>query len=433
MTPQSVLAPARLAGQPVLRSQSDERLVDLVRAGHDSAFEAVVARYRRALMRYCSRLLTEERAEDAVQQTFVKAYGAMKSSDAELNLKPWLYRIAHNTSLNVLRDRSMRYEQLDENFDGVERPDQVFERRQGLREVLTAVQSLPERQRDALVLRELEGRSYDEIASELGVTGGAVRQLLNRARTTLRSGASAVTPVGLLSRLPLSGESEAISAPVAETVGGAGVGAVAAKLCATALVTGAVVGGVATVPDRAGRDEATAAQEAPAARESGGSPSSDPSQTSSPASRQSGRAGESGDADGRGHSGRRGSSEDGGGHHGSDDRGRGPSGESGGGSGSNESGSDGSHSGSGRSGSEEEGHSGSGSSGEGSGGSGSGSSGSGSSDSSGSGSSGSGSSGSGDSGSGDRSGSGSGDSGSGDSLSDSSGSGSSGSGSSGSG
>jgi RNA polymerase sigma factor (sigma-70 family) len=249
MTPRSLLAPARLAGQPVLRTQSDERLVELVRAGSEPAFEAIVARYRRALVRYCARLLPEERAEDAVQQTFVRAYDAMRGSEAELRLRPWLYRIAHNSALNALRDRALRHEPLDDRFDGVEPPDQALERSMRLREVLGAVQDLPERQRDAIVLRELEGRSYDEIAAELGVTGGAVRQLLNRARHTVRAAATAVTPVGLLTRVPWSAPAEPAAARVAELCGAAGSGAAVAKVCATALVTGAVVGGVAAVPE----------------------------------------------------------------------------------------------------------------------------------------------------------------------------------------
>src|SRR3954466_6346790 len=194
MTPRSLLAPARLAGRPVLRSQSDERLVDLVPAGSEPAFEAIVARYRGPLLRYCKRILPETRAEDAVQQAFVSAYAALHRDDAHIDLRPWLYRIAHNSALNALRDRGLTHAELDEQIDGVERPDQAMGRRQGLRDVLGAVQALPRRQRDAMVLRELEGRSYEEIAGALGVTGGAVRQLLNRARTTLRTAATAIPP-----------------------------------------------------------------------------------------------------------------------------------------------------------------------------------------------------------------------------------------------
>ncbi len=248
MTPQRLIEPARLAGTTLMRTQSDDRLVDLVRAGHAAAFEAIVQRYRKPLLAYCSRLLPTGRAEDAVQQTFLSAYQAMTREDADLNLRPWLYRIAHNSSLNLLRQNGWTHEQLDENFDGVERPDQAFERREDLRSALDAVKALPERQRDALVLRELEGRRYDEIASELGVGDGAVRQLLHRARTTLRAGASAITPVGLLDRLMAITQSADPAGRVAEVAAGVGGGVGIAKIGVAVLATGALAGGAATAP-----------------------------------------------------------------------------------------------------------------------------------------------------------------------------------------
>jgi len=249
MTPHSLLAPARLAGVPLLRSQSDERLIDLVRAGNDAAFEAIVARYRRPLLRHCARMLSAERAEDVIQQAFLRALRAMRADERPLDLRPWLYTIAHNAALNALRDRTVPSDTLEEEIDGVERPEQAFERREGLREVVAAVGALPERQRDALVLRELEGRSYEEIAVKLGVSDGAVRQLLNRARNTLRAGVTAVTPYGLLAGIPAGAETPLVGRIAELTAAGAGAGAAAAKLTATALVTGAVVGGVAAVPE----------------------------------------------------------------------------------------------------------------------------------------------------------------------------------------
>src|SRR4051794_28911771 len=242
MTPRRLREPARLAGSTVLRTQSDERLVDLVRDGNDRAFEAIVHRYRRPLLRYCSRFLSAARAEDAVQQTFVNAFGAIRSGDADINLRPWLYRIAHNASLNVLRQAGADHDEISEQIDGVETPPQALERGERFRAVVAAVRNLPDRQRDALALQALEGRSYDEIAVELGVTGGAVRQLLNRARTTLREGVTALTPPALLLRM-----GGAIDAPlserVAQAVAGAGGGAVLAKVAAIVMVSGAAVGG----------------------------------------------------------------------------------------------------------------------------------------------------------------------------------------------
>ena len=299
MTPRALFHPARLARRPVLSTQSDERLVDLVRAGSEPAFETIVERYRRALMRYVSRLLPPERAEDVVQQAFVNAYEAMHRGGAELNLRPWLYRIAHNTALNALRDRALRHDELDERMDGVERPDQALERTQDLRDLLVAVQALPERQRDAILLRELEGRSYAEIALALGVTDGAVRQLLNRARNSLRAAAAAVTPMPLLARLAAGDSAEPVAVRVAEMVGvgAAGSGALMAKVCATALVTGAVVGGVAVAPE-GDRDErrgsAVGAAEAQAAETS----STDADDDASAGSGAGERAGGEGDRSG---------------------------------------------------------------------------------------------------------------------------------------
>ena len=280
MTPNALIAPARLAGISVLRTQSDERLVDLVRAGNDAAFEVIVLRYRRPLLRYCSKLLPAERAEDAVQQTLARAYDSLRASGREMHLRAWLYRIAHNTALNALRDGGLGHEELSDQIDGVERPDQAFDKRQRLREVVAAVELLPERQRNAIVLRELEGRSYEEIASALGVSGGAVRQLLNRARSTLRAGASAVTPVGLVARAPWATEAgEGMATRVAELCAAGGAGVAVTKVCATALVTGAVFGGVATAPDDGDGGSARARPdraEAAAPRSAGGATDASP-------------------------------------------------------------------------------------------------------------------------------------------------------------
>src|ERR1041385_5319739 len=87
----------------LLRTQSDARLVVLAQDGHERAFEAIVERYRRQLMRTCRRVLPEARAEDALQQALLGAWTAMGRGDEIRELRPWLHRIAHNTALNQLR------------------------------------------------------------------------------------------------------------------------------------------------------------------------------------------------------------------------------------------------------------------------------------------------------------------------------------------
>lgn len=266
MTPETLIAPARLAGGCLMRAQSDERLIDLIRAGNERAFEAVVDRYRAPLLRHCRRFLPDGRAEDAVQQTLVRAHSGIVAEVRPLRLKPWLFRIATNASIDMLRQPGWAHEPLDPDVDGVERPDQAFERHEELRATIKAVKDLPQRQRDVIVLRELEGRSYEEIADELGLTGGAVRQLLHRGRAGLRKAASAFTPPWLIERLAWAGGGEPVAARVAELTAGGGtsVGAtVAAVLAAGTLAGGVAVGPLEVDDGKLGSAAAVESQRAP--------------------------------------------------------------------------------------------------------------------------------------------------------------------------
>src|SRR5579872_7620724 len=88
----------------LLRLQSDERLISLVRRGSPSAFEALVGRYQSRLLAFCRHMLgSREDAEDVLQEVFAAAYNAMLADSREINVRPWLYRIARNRSLNHLR------------------------------------------------------------------------------------------------------------------------------------------------------------------------------------------------------------------------------------------------------------------------------------------------------------------------------------------
>src|SRR3954470_1467243 len=231
MQPRLLRSPARLAGASLLRVQTDERLVALAREGHERAFEAIVERYHALLERYAARLVGPSRGEDAVQQAFVNAHSYLIGHpEKAIELRPWLYRIMHNAALNTLR--ASRDEQpLDELTERAPDGDDVIERREQLREALDAVAALPANQRDAILLRELEGRSHEEIAAALGVTKGAARQYLFRARGALRAAATAITPQPLLERLL----SAASGSGAAEAVAAGGAGALLAKATAGVL------------------------------------------------------------------------------------------------------------------------------------------------------------------------------------------------------
>ena len=382
MSPQLLSGAARLAGSSLLRLQSDERLVALVRDGHDPAFTAVVERYRGELSRYATRLVGESRAEDVVQQAFVNAHGAMTSSDSDLQLRPWLYRIVHNAALNALR-AARRTDELDERLAAAATVEHSVETRERLREALAAIAMLPEPQRDALVLQAVEGRSHEEIAAALGVTAGAARQHVHRARGMVRAAVSAVTPYGLLARFAMAGGAEPASNAALSSAGAAGMGATVAKIGAGVLAAGAIATGTTGHLPLLGsakhRDDAKpAVRHAPRAAATGAtvlavsSPAANVVGDHGASSAEGAASGHRGARHGRQHGGVRGGEHRSGRQDGGGDRsGRSQDGgRSGSGSGSG--GDDGGRSGSGSSGSGRGGDSGSGSDGGGRNGSGSG-------------------------------------------------------------
>src|SRR3954467_7455967 len=142
MQPRLLRSPARLAGASLLRLQSDDRLVSLARDGHEQAFAAIVERYRDALVRYAGRIAGAERGEDAVQQAFVSAHRALvRDPDRSVELRPWLYRIVPNASLNQLRGARDEAPLDEAAFAAL--PDDAIERREQLREALDAVAAPP--------------------------------------------------------------------------------------------------------------------------------------------------------------------------------------------------------------------------------------------------------------------------------------------------
>ena len=133
----------------LLRTQSDDRLVALAREGHERAFEAIIERYRKSLLRAARRVLPEGRAEDALQQGLLKAWTALQRGDEVRELRPWLYRIVHHTALNTLRGGGLDYAELHEAIQIADGSDEELERRALMRQTLASLAALPERQREA--------------------------------------------------------------------------------------------------------------------------------------------------------------------------------------------------------------------------------------------------------------------------------------------
>jgi RNA polymerase sigma factor (sigma-70 family) len=175
----------------VLRLASDERLVEMLRGGSEAAFEAMFDRHHRGVLGFCRHMLgSVEEAEDAVQHTFLAAYRELAGSQRPIQLRPWLYAIARNRCLTVLRARGRQ-----SHGEIVEPPTEHLaaevERRHDLRSLLGDVARLPDDQRAALVLSELGDMAHDQIADVLGCRREKVKALVFQARSSLIASRSA--------------------------------------------------------------------------------------------------------------------------------------------------------------------------------------------------------------------------------------------------
>src|SRR5215218_10016507 len=160
-----------------VRLLPERRLRSRAARGSDAVFAAVYERHHQALYRYCRSIVQNDQdAQDALQNAFTRAFAALQTEQRDFDLRPWLFRIAHNEAITVLRQRRGTAV-LDDD-------DRVAEREE-VRLLGADLADLPERQRAALVLRELNGLSHEEIGRILDLSPSGVKQALFDARTAL--------------------------------------------------------------------------------------------------------------------------------------------------------------------------------------------------------------------------------------------------------
>lgn len=162
---------------------ADRVLVDAARAGDVDAFEVLVRRHEGRVYRVALRLLgSDADAQDATQETFVRAWRGLGRFRGESAISTWLFRIVTNRCLNVIvARRPVEGLDLDLPLVGGD-PAEIAEQRERFAAVARSVVSLPPEQRAALVLRDFEGLSYEEVAAALGVSVAAVKGRIHRAR-----------------------------------------------------------------------------------------------------------------------------------------------------------------------------------------------------------------------------------------------------------
>ena len=180
-----------------LRSEDDGTVVSAFLGGEERAFQELVERYQTRLLNFIYRTIGDrEKAEDLVQEVFIRVYRHIHRFDRSKKFSTWVYTIASNLAKNELRNRSRNplvlFQTIKSNWEDEERPlqfedttarpDDLFRKRHLRQLVEDTVAQLPEHHRQVFVLRELEGKSYEEIAEITDCNLGTVKSRLNRAR-----------------------------------------------------------------------------------------------------------------------------------------------------------------------------------------------------------------------------------------------------------
>ena len=174
------------ARRPLYSVLGDERLAHLVGDGNKQAFAPLYERYYQQLYRYCRSIVRDDLdAQDALQSTFASAFAALRKRQRDAPLRPWLFRIAHNEAVSVIRRRRPAEDLSEASQHCCDSVEEQAGDRARFAMLLQDLAELPERQRSALVMRELSGLSHEEIALVLGTSVGAAKQTIFEARRSL--------------------------------------------------------------------------------------------------------------------------------------------------------------------------------------------------------------------------------------------------------
>jgi len=192
-----------IASPPLSVEQMDDHaLLAATREGDETAFQELVRRYRNPITNFVYRMLNDyDRAADLAQETFVRVYMSSERYQANYSFSTYIYRIASNLAISDLRQRKRRRvvpmpsffsdkenAEIEVEFpdNRVVHPDQTMIEDERRKAVGRAIASLPDKYRAAVVLRDIEGKSYEEISAVLGLSDGTVKSRINRARNLLK-------------------------------------------------------------------------------------------------------------------------------------------------------------------------------------------------------------------------------------------------------
>ena len=176
-----------------MQQHTDEQLVKMVLSGQTAAFELLVQRYQKQIFALAYRLGGDyDEAQDMAQEAFVRIYQELSRFDTGRRFFPWMYRVAHNTCVNILHKRPKDTSSLEdalpfwEDDNSSSSPTEAFALQERAEKVQSALQSLPENYRLPLVLKYLEGMSYQEISDQLSLPVSTIETRLFRGRNMLK-------------------------------------------------------------------------------------------------------------------------------------------------------------------------------------------------------------------------------------------------------
>lgn len=180
------------------RDQIDKELVTRVQQGDKAAYDHLVRKYQHKIIQLVNRYVKDpSESQDVTQEAFIKAYRALGNFRGDSAFYTWLYRIAINTAKNYLVSRSRRYSEYEVDVQDAEQyentpqlkgrdtPEQLLLNDEIVEAIKTAIDKLPEDMRIAIMLREFEGMSYEEIAQTMSCPVGTVRSRIFRAREAI--------------------------------------------------------------------------------------------------------------------------------------------------------------------------------------------------------------------------------------------------------
>lgn len=168
---------------------TDEEIIEKVRKSDHNLYAIIIERYQDKLLRYAYSLIRDkEKSKDAVQETFIKAYVNLNIFNTQKRFSSWIYQIAHNQAINIIKKHQKEIPLLDDtDFESPENIEENFEQKENIQKINNCLKNIPIRYREPLSLYYIEEKTYQEISDILRIPMGTVATRINRAKKIMKN------------------------------------------------------------------------------------------------------------------------------------------------------------------------------------------------------------------------------------------------------